>query len=72
MHLDFLRQYGRSFVYIINKRGPIMEPWGTPQLIFGCFAFFSKIIYNIIMEFGYCMYGSVFVYIRIDLGIVCH
>ena len=28
------RQDGRSFVYMINKRGPNTDPWGTPHFVY--------------------------------------
>ena len=31
---ELSKQFGKSFTYIKNKRGPRFDPWGTPQLIF--------------------------------------
>ncbi len=28
--LQLIRWSGKSFMYIVNKRGPKIEPWGTP------------------------------------------
>ena len=30
---SLLDDFGRSFIYNKNSRGPRVEPWGTPQVI---------------------------------------
>ena len=31
-----IRQFGRSFIYSVKRRGPSILPWGMPQVIFLC------------------------------------
>ena len=55
MNLDELLEWMISFIYIMNNKGPNIEPWGTPFVISAskdlallictnCFVFVKKLL----------------------------